>query len=151
MKEHKRYVGVLVKVGDKCLLCKRNKKGSFPGMWSVPAGKIEDGEGTRSAAVREFKEETDLDINPDLLKFNGMLFFMDDDTSCFWMKNCIIPLDIIFIEGRTITKIHHDCPPCKSDDCPNYCGKGRMILEIMGGSAKELDIKKGDQIKFLVD
>lgn len=73
MKEHKRYVGVLVKVGDKCLLCKRNKKGSFPGMWSVPAGKIEDGEGTRSAAVREFKEETDLDINPDILKFNGIL------------------------------------------------------------------------------
>ena len=73
MKEYKRYVGVLVKVGDKCLLCKRNKKGSFPGMWSVPAGKIEDSEGTRSAAVREFKEETDLDINPDLLKFNGIL------------------------------------------------------------------------------
>jgi 8-oxo-dGTP pyrophosphatase MutT (NUDIX family) len=73
MKEHKRYVGVLVKVGDKCLLCKRNKRGSFPGMWSVPAGKIEDGEGTRSAAVREFKEETDLDINPDILKFNGIL------------------------------------------------------------------------------
>lgn len=73
MKEHKRYVGVLVKVGDKCLLCKRNRRGSFPGMWSVPAGKIEDGEGTRSAAVREFKEETDLDINPDILKFNGIL------------------------------------------------------------------------------
>ena len=73
MKEYKRYVGVLVKVGDKCLLCKRNKKGSFPGMWSVPAGKIEDSEGTRSAAVREFKEETDLDINPDILKFNGIL------------------------------------------------------------------------------
>ena len=73
MKEHKRYVGVLVKVGNKCLLCKRNKRGSFPGMWSVPAGKIEDGEGTRSAAVREFKEETDLDINPDILKFNGIL------------------------------------------------------------------------------
>lgn len=73
MKEYKRYVGVLVKVGDKCLLCKRNKKGSFPGIWSVPAGKIEDGEGTRSAAVREFKEETDLDINTDLLKFTGIL------------------------------------------------------------------------------
>ena len=73
MKEYKRYVGVLVKVGDKCLLCKRNKKGSFPGMWSVPAGKIEEDEGTRTAAVREFKEETDLDINPDMLKFIGVL------------------------------------------------------------------------------
>jgi len=73
MNDYKRYVGVLVKVGDKCLLCKRNKKGSFPGMWSVPAGKIEDGEETRVAAVREFKEETDLDLNPDNLKFTGML------------------------------------------------------------------------------
>ena len=73
MKEYKRYAGVLVKVGDKCLLCKRNKKGSFPGMWSVPAGKIEEDEGTRTAAVREFKEETDLDINPDMLKFIGVL------------------------------------------------------------------------------
>ena len=73
MNDYKRYVGVLVKVGDKCLLCKRNKKGSFPGMWSVPAGKIEEGEETRVAAIREFKEETDLDLNPDNLKFTGML------------------------------------------------------------------------------
>ena len=73
MNDYKRYVGVLVKVGDKCLLCKRNKKGSFPGMWSVPAGKIEDGEETRVAAIREFKEETDLELNPDNLKFTGML------------------------------------------------------------------------------
>jgi 8-oxo-dGTP pyrophosphatase MutT (NUDIX family) len=73
MNDYKRYVGVLVKVGAKCLLCKRSKKGSFPGMWSVPAGKIEDGEETRVAAIREFKEETDLELNPDNLKFTGML------------------------------------------------------------------------------
>ncbi len=73
MNDYKRYVGVLVKVDDKCLLCKRNKMGSFPGMWSVPAGKIEEGEETRVAAIREFKEETDLDLNPDNLKFTGML------------------------------------------------------------------------------
>lgn len=73
MKEHKRYVGVLVRVGDKCLLCKRNKSGTYPGMWSVPAGKIEDGEGTRAAAAREFKEETDLEINSDKLRFVGLL------------------------------------------------------------------------------
>ena len=38
-------------------------------------------------------------------EFNGMLFLMDDDENCFWMKNCIISLDIIFIEGNTISKI----------------------------------------------
>ena len=82
--------------------------------------------------------------------FNGMLFVMDEDTSCFWMKNCIIPLDIIFIEGTTISKLHHDCEPCKKEDCDNYCGRGRLVLEIQGGSAKELDIKKGDQVKLLL-
>jgi hypothetical protein len=30
--------------------------------------------------------------------FNGMLFLMDYGQHCFWMKNCIIPLDIIFIK-----------------------------------------------------
>jgi len=86
-------------------------------------------------------------------KYNGMLFIMDDDSNCFWMKQCVIPLDIIFIDGLTITKIHHDCPPCKSkkdEECSNYCGHGRLILEIRGGSARELNIKKGDQIKLLV-
>ena len=83
-------------------------------------------------------------------EFNGMLFVMDEDTSCFWMKKCIIPLDIIFIEGTTVNKIHHNCPPCKEEECNNYCGRGRLILEIQGGSARELEIKKGDQVKLLL-
>ena len=44
MKIVKRYVGVLVKHNDSVLLCKRNNKGSLPGVWSIPAGKLEDGE-----------------------------------------------------------------------------------------------------------
>ena len=36
----KRYVGVVVKCNNKVLLCKRNNQGSFPGMWSIPAGKL---------------------------------------------------------------------------------------------------------------
>jgi uncharacterized membrane protein (UPF0127 family) len=83
-------------------------------------------------------------------EFNGMLFLMDDDENCFWMKNCIIPLDIIFIEGNTISKIHHNCQPCKADDCKNYCGEGRLVLEIEGGSARELEIKKGAEVKLLL-
>jgi len=80
--------------------------------------------------------------------FNGMLFLMSDGEHCFWMKNCIIPLDIIFIGGNTITKIHHDCQPCTTDDCGNYCGEGDMILEIMGGTAKKLKLQIGDEVNF---
>jgi uncharacterized membrane protein (UPF0127 family) len=86
-------------------------------------------------------------------KFNGMLFLMEDEVSCFWMKNCVIPLDIIFIHNGIISKIHHDCPPCTSKDdeiCDNYCGRGKMILEVEGGTCNTFNIKKGDSIKLLI-
>ena len=78
--------------------------------------------------------------------FNGMLFIMSEGEHCFWMKNCIIPLDIIFIDNDTITEIHSNCPPCKTKDCENYCGAGDMILELQGGTCKDLGIKIGNKI-----
>jgi len=80
--------------------------------------------------------------------FNGMLFLMDKGAHGFWMKDCVIPLDIIFINGNTITKIHHNCPPCKSNDCPSYVGTGDSILELKGNTCKELGIKEGDIIRY---
>lgn len=69
----KKYVGILVRNGEKCLLCKRNNEGSFPGMWSLPAGKIEKNEKSKDAAIREFKEETDIDLEKEKLEFRGLL------------------------------------------------------------------------------
>jgi len=79
--------------------------------------------------------------------FNGMLFDMGEGEHCFWMKNCTIPLDIIFIKNDKISKIHHDCPPCKTENCKSYCGKGEYVLEVKGGSCKKLGIKVGDLIE----
>lgn len=58
----RRYSGVLVKANDKVLLCKRNNEGSLPGEWSIPSGKMNDGETPIDGAVREFHEETHLEI-----------------------------------------------------------------------------------------
>jgi uncharacterized membrane protein (UPF0127 family) len=80
--------------------------------------------------------------------FNGMLFIMKTQEHCFWMKNCITPLDIIFIDGDEITKIHHNCQPCEDEPCKRYCGDGGYILEIKGGTCKKLGIKKGDVVTF---
>lgn len=79
-------------------------------------------------------------------EFNGMLFIMEDKKHSFWMKNCIIPLDIIFIRNNKIIKIHKDCPPCKSEDCDRYEGEGDMVLEIRGGECDKYDIVVGDTI-----
>ena len=69
----KRYVGVLVKSKDKVLLCKRNNKGSLPGEWSIPAGKVDDDESTIDGARREFFEETAIDIDDKELDFIGVI------------------------------------------------------------------------------
>ena len=80
--------------------------------------------------------------------FNGMLFIMEPGQHCFWMKNCIIPMDIIFIDNNNITKIHHNCTPCISDDCENYCGEGDLVLEVEGNACKKLNISEGDRLNF---
>jgi len=68
----KKAAGILVTSNGKCLLCKRNAYGSLPGEWSVPAGKIEKGEKAPLAALREFYEETDLEIETPL-SFVGVI------------------------------------------------------------------------------
>jgi ADP-ribose pyrophosphatase YjhB (NUDIX family) len=71
--EKKRYVGVMVKCKDKILLCKRNNLGSFPGMWSIPGGKLEENETTGEGARREFLEETNVNISDMELRFIGLV------------------------------------------------------------------------------
>jgi ADP-ribose pyrophosphatase YjhB (NUDIX family) len=68
-----RYAGVLVKCGNKVLLCKRNTKGLYPGMWSLPGGHLEDGESSMDCARREHFEETDIDIDDHDLTFIGVV------------------------------------------------------------------------------
>ena len=82
--------------------------------------------------------------------FNGMLFFMPNTTEqSFWMYNCIIPLDIIFINGTEITKIHSNCQPCNDNkNCESYQGFGSTVLEVSGGFCEEQGIKKGDNVSF---
>jgi ADP-ribose pyrophosphatase YjhB (NUDIX family) len=77
-KEFGRYAGVAVKNGDKILLCKRNSHQSFPGMWSIPAGSIEDGEDAKEAAYREFYEETNIKLTGGL-SFCGVVPRMNRD------------------------------------------------------------------------
>lgn len=67
------YVGVVVKVNDEILLCKRSTKVSLPGIWSIPAGGVEKDETTKEAAAREFHEETDIIINSEDLNFVGLI------------------------------------------------------------------------------
>lgn len=84
-------------------------------------------------------------------EFDALMFVMNQPTSSFWMKNCIVPLDIIFIEKNKITKIHSNCPPCKLKTglCKTYKGKGHVVIEMPGGTCNHLNIKKGDTVLLI--
>ena len=63
MENTNRYAGVLVKSNNKVLLCKRNNKGDLPGEWSIPCGRIKEGESPVTGAKREYYEETDNEVS----------------------------------------------------------------------------------------
>ena len=81
MTKFKRYACVIYKVRDKVLLCKRSKHESKPGLWSIPSGHIEKGESPGKAAVREFFEETNIEIGPNLELVGLINIYNDDEVS----------------------------------------------------------------------
>ena len=86
-----------------------------------------------------------------LAKDSGMLFeFYEYDIYKFWMKNTLIPLDIMWIANRTIVYISHDAKPCKRGICETIDPKTKAnyVLEINGGLAKEYDIRVGDSVNI---
>lgn len=76
----------------------------------------------------------------------GIFFIVREQEHCYWMKDCIIPLDIIFIKDGEIVKIYNDCPPCNQEECPAYCSEADRVLEIGGGMCKKFGIKEGDTV-----
>lgn len=84
--------------------------------------------------------------------FDALLFVMNRTESAFWMKNCIIPLDVVFINKGIITKIHHNCPPCTAtttaEECVTYPGVGNLVMELPGGECKRLRIRAGTRVSF---
>ncbi len=77
------------------------------------------------------ERETGLMFRQSLGKGEGMLFiFPNAAVQNFWMKNTLIPLDMIFIaENGTIVKIHH-AAPCQADPCLLY-NSGQPIKYVL--------------------
>ncbi|MBS3128728.1 DUF192 domain-containing protein [Candidatus Woesearchaeota archaeon] len=79
----------------------------------------------------------------------GMLFIFPQDREwSFWMKNTLIPLDMIFIDEQGgITKIHH-AVPCKEEPCELYTANAKYVLEVNAGYAKRHGIAERDKAVF---
>lgn len=84
---------------------------------------------------------------------SGMLFIYDEpERVSFWMRNTLIPLDIIFIdETGTIRRIHEMAKPLDETPLPGAYENDPdperlMIVEIAGGEAERLGVEEGQAI-----
>ncbi len=78
----------------------------------------------------------------------GMLFVYDrPQPLSFWMRNTLIPLDMIFIDARGEVKhIHHQAIPL--DETPIFGGDNlTTVLEINGGLARAMGITVGSEVR----
>ena len=78
----------------------------------------------------------------------GMLFIYERPQPLnFWMRNTLIPLDLLFIDERgVVQKIHHSATPL--DETPIPGGDDLLsVLEINGGLSKRLGITEGSEIR----
>lgn len=78
----------------------------------------------------------------------GMLFlFREDRRASFWMKNTLIPLDMLFIhrDGR-IESIQRNTEPLSTRSVSSE-GPVAAVLEINGGLSSRLGIRPGDRVR----
>ena len=84
----------------------------------------------------------------------GMLFiFEKEDYQAFWMKNTLIPLDMIFINDELQIVDIKNAIPCKQDPCNVYTSNqpARYVLEINEGFAAKNSIDKDDKITLKLE
>ena len=79
----------------------------------------------------------------------GMIFdFSPEQNVSMWMKNTLIPLDMIFIraDGR-ILRIAENTKT-QSEDIISSGGPVRAVVEVIAGTAKKYGIAPGDRVSY---
>jgi len=79
----------------------------------------------------------------------GMLFLMgEEDVHTFWMKNTLIPLDMIFIQkDKVVAGVFENAPPetleLRFVDKPSF-----YVLEVNGGWSRAHGVGEGTKVRF---
>jgi len=87
-----------------------------------------------------------------LAENRGMLFiFNQEGPYSFWMKNTLIPLDIIWLnQDKEVVFIKKSVQPCPDEKCPSIKPdrEAKYVLEINGGLSDKINLKIGDKLIF---
>lgn len=124
-----------------------------------------DGELTFQASDGKFISQIEIEIADDAveravglmyrekMKENqGMLFiFPREEFQSFWMKNTVLPLDIVFVNKKNeIVTIHHNTTPFSEDSLPST-EPAIYVVEVNAGYMLRHGIKEGDKISWRVN
>lgn len=132
--------------------------GDVPLKPSVPAGQVTFPSGrtflvelalTPAQQARGYMGRTE--IRPD----EGLLFYYKaPGVRRFWMKNCLVPIDMIWLDRYyRVLAIEHAAPPCESDPCPGFgpLAPSYHVLEVRGGVAASEGLTRGDGLHVVLD
>ena len=83
----------------------------------------------------------------------GMLFVYDEPVnSKFWMKNTLIPLDIIWMDESFVVQYIAEAVPCVIEECelygPSSEVKSNYVLEVNSGVVEEIGLEVGEKMRF---
>lgn len=100
-------------------------------------------------AETEDKRHTGLMYRDNMEESQGMLFIFDkEEPQGFYMKNTIMPLDIIFINAKKeIVKIYKHTTPFSEQDLPSF-KPILYVVEVKAGFTDKYNIKEGDFIDW---
>lgn len=124
-------------------------------VWAGGGGTVAFRQTTFMAEVASTPQETakGLMYRQSLAKDRCMFFvYGEDGNHSIWMKNCLISLDVAWIdtEGRVVETAERvpPCSPMRGDDCPTYGGTvpARHFIEFPAGTFKRLGLKKGERL-----
>ena len=117
---------------------------------SAPAVQLHGLRFTTELATDDASREHGLMMRTELAPDHSMLFvFPDTQPRWFWMKNTLVPLDILYFNAdRKLVSMQLDAPPCKADPCPTYPSDtpARYVLELPAGTARNIGAQTGDEL-----
>jgi uncharacterized membrane protein (UPF0127 family) len=84
----------------------------------------------------------------------GMLFvFQEPGRHSFWMKNCLVPLDIVWLDDAfRVVHVAEKQTPCPADGpCPSIVPlrPARYALEFASGTARRHGLRPGSRVDVL--
>lgn len=93
--------------------------------------------------------EKGLMYREELVDGQGMLFvFQAEEERSFWMKNTLIPLDIMFVDSsRTVVGIVHRARP-RREKSLSVGVPSRFVLEVPGGYCSRHGVHRGARLEF---